>query len=105
MARAVQQSGSARPRLSMILRVLAGTAGAYGVTALMTAALARLLAWMGMDRVEAVIASTLASFAIFAVAAMATFHARTLVRAWSWLALFAAGSGLVLILLTLPKGQ
>ena len=44
----------ARRRWSVASRTLAGTLGAYGVTAMGTAALSLVLAALGMDRAEAV---------------------------------------------------
>ncbi|MDR7154788.1 hypothetical protein J2W40_001603 [Sphingobium xenophagum] len=85
MTSAIAMSKQARHRWSVAARSLAGTLGAYGVTALFTAALSLLLARIGMDRVEAVTAATLLSFAVFALIAMAVFHARSAVRAWIWL--------------------
>ncbi|MEE4450837.1 hypothetical protein [Novosphingobium resinovorum] len=79
-----------RHRLAAIARplsrTLAGTLGAYGLTAQATVVLSFLLALAGMARAEAVVAATLASFAIFAGISMATFHARSAGRAWLWLA-------------------
>jgi len=89
-------------RWSVVSRVLAGTLGAYGLAALATATLSLLLATMGMGRVEAVIAATLPSFAIFSVAAMTAFHARSALRAWSWLAVFALPTGIGFLLM-LPE--
>lgn len=77
--------------LSTPSRVLAGTLGAYGVTSLATIVLSLSLARLGMAKVEAVTAATLASFLIFAVIAMAVFHARSATRGWAWL----TGSALV----------
>lgn len=73
-------------RLAVTARTLAGTLGAYGLTAQATVVLSFVLARLGMDRAEAVIAATLASFAIFAAISMAAFHARSAIRAWTWLA-------------------
>ena len=81
--------------LSTPSRVLAGTLGAYGVTSLVTAALSVVLARLGMGKVEAVTAATLASFLIFAVIAMAVFHARSALRGWAWLTAAALFSGLI----------
>lgn len=85
MAGSALVSEKAHHRWSVASRVLAGTLGAYGVASLVTVALSLVLARFGMDRVEAVIAATLASYAIFAIIAMAVFHARSAVHAWGWL--------------------
>jgi len=76
----------ARRRWLAAARVVAGTLGAYGVTALSTVALSKLLIRLGIAPVEAVTGATLASFALFSVAAMAVFHAHSVARAWFWLA-------------------
>jgi len=68
------------------VRTLAGTLGAYGLTAQITVAASLLLSRFGMTRVEAVTAATLASFAVFAVISMAVFHAHSVLRACLWLA-------------------
>lgn len=72
-------------RGSMTLRVVAGTFGAYGLTSLLTVLLSFALAALGMARSEAVIAATLASYALFAGIAMAVFHARSAARASAWM--------------------
>lgn len=105
MASVIAMSKQARDRWSMVARSLAGTLGAYGVTSLITAALALLLARIGMDRVEAVTTATLLSFAGFALIAMAVFHARSASRAWMWLIVASVPTGLaVLALLPGAKG-
>ncbi|MFT4053382.1 MAG: hypothetical protein QM681_02665 [Novosphingobium sp.] len=75
-----------RHRLAVTARTVAGTLGAYGVTVQATIVLSFMLALWGMNRAEAVVAATLASFAIFAGISMAIFHARSASRAWLWLA-------------------
>lgn len=91
----IRFSDSACVRWDVTSRVLAGTLGAYGVTALATVALSLIMATFGMERVEAVTAATLASFAIFAVVSIAAFHARSAGRAWGWLLGLAAPLGLL----------
>lgn len=75
----------ARRRWLVASHVVAGTLGAYGLTSLATVTLSLILARAGMARTEAVIAATLASFAVFAVISMAVFHATSAARAWAWL--------------------
>ncbi|HUD28895.1 MAG TPA: hypothetical protein VMQ93_08490 [Novosphingobium sp.] len=82
----VAAGGARRHRLSVAARTLAGTLGAYGATVQVTVAASLVLARLGMARVEAVTAATLASFAVFAAISMAVFHARSVARAWLWLA-------------------
>lgn len=99
MASAMALSDNARNSWSVLVRSLAGTLGAYGVTALFTAALSLFLARIGMDGVEAVTTATLLSFAIFALAAMAVFNARSALRAWTWLIAISLPMGLVVLAL------
>ncbi|WP_343525420.1 hypothetical protein [Sphingomonas sp.] len=73
-----------------IARILAVTLGTYAVTALWTAAVSRLLVRTGVPPVEAVLAATLPSFALFAVITMSAFHARSVARAWMHLLAAAA---------------
>ena len=89
-----------RNRLSVIARVVAGTLGAYGLTSLLTVASSLALSRAGMDAAEAVTAATLASFAIFAAISMAVFHARSVLRAWAWLAGVAVPLILVIWMMT-----
>jgi hypothetical protein len=82
-------------RCAVAARALAGTLGAYALTVQVTVALSFVLARIGMVRVEAVTAATLASFAIFAAISMSVFHASSPARAWLWLA--ATGLSLALV--------
>lgn len=75
-------SATARHRWSVAARILAGTLGAYGVTSLGTVTLSLMLAALGMARGEATTAATLSSFLLFAIIAMAVFHADSPARAW-----------------------
>lgn len=61
----------------------------YAVTALATACAARLLP---MTRVEATIAATISSFALFAILILVAFLVRSAVTLWLWL----VGAGLAL---------
>lgn len=98
-------SGQARGRWSVAVRTIAGTLGAYGLASRVTVALSLLLTWIGMDRVEAVTAATLVSFAIFAAIAMAAFHAGSAAQAWAWLVMFAVPIDLtVLFMMPGAKG-
>lgn len=97
-------SDAAPRRRSIALRTLLVTLGAYGLTALITACLSLLLAELGMDRVEAIIAATLASFAIFAGIAMAVHHARSAGRAALWLVVIAVPVGVAILLMMRASG-
>lgn len=89
-------------RLSLAARVLAVTLGAYGAASLLAAALSLLLVWVGLSRPEAVMAATLASFAVYALLAIAVFHARSTVRAWVGLLLVAAPASLLILMSGVP---
>lgn len=91
-----------RMRLLIAAHVAAGTLGAYGFASLFTVALSQLLVGFGMVAFEAVTTATLASFAVFAVAAMVTFHAGGALRAWGWL--LAASAPLASGIFWLPPG-
>jgi hypothetical protein len=81
---------TARPsRLSVASRILAAFVGGYALTSLLSIAFALLLALFGMNKAEAVLATTIASFLIYAVIVMAVIHARTAARAWLGLGLVA----------------
>ena len=81
---------TARPsRWSIVSRILAAAVGGYILTALLSIALALLLAMLGMNKAEAVLGVTIASFLVYASIVMAVIHARTPTRAW--LGLAAAG--------------
>jgi len=88
-----------RARWGVVFHILAGTLGAYALTSLATAALSLIMTALGMERLEAVTAATLASFAIFTGIAIATFHARSASRAWGWLSVISVPLGLLLWLL------
>ncbi|WP_260929480.1 hypothetical protein [Novosphingobium sp. 9] len=92
----MQESARVHPHLLTAARILAVTLGAYGLTALVTMALSLALAGLGMARVEAVTAATLASFAIFACLSMAAFHTCSVVRVWA--IFIMAGAPLVLMI-------
>lgn len=93
-------SSVARARWANAGRLTACTLGAYGLTALVTATLSRLLVRLGTDAVEAVAGVTLASFALFAVIAMSAFHARNPARAWSVMILLALPPAMLLLMLS-----
>ncbi|WP_221889490.1 hypothetical protein [Sphingomonas sp. IC081] len=103
MTKPLPDPSPARRRWTVASRTLAGTLGAYGVTAIGTAALSLVLAALGMDRAEAVTAATLASYAVFAVIAIAVFHAASPARAWGGLLAAAAPLGLICWLLATPR--
>lgn len=69
-------------RWSVASRVTAAVLGGYGLTSLLAIAGALLLTMCGMNKAEAVLATTIASFPVYAGIVMAVFHARTATRAW-----------------------
>lgn len=72
-------SEGARYRWAVASRAVAAIGGGYVLTALVTAVLALFLP---ASRVEAALTGTLASFAVYTVAVMWVFAARTAWRAW-----------------------
>ena len=78
-------------------RILAAVIGGYALTALVTLALSLALPWVGVGQAESVLASTIASFLIYAAVIMGVCHARSALRALTGLffACAAAGPGRV----------
>jgi hypothetical protein len=87
--------GEAWRRIGIGLRVLAGVGGGYGIAAMSTMLLSTSLP---LPRAEAVLAASMASFAIFTAAIVWAFAARSVARAWIGLAVPAALLGLALLL-------
>lgn len=74
----------------MASRITAAAGGGYAVAALFTATLALLLPRVSQaSRAEALLAATLWSFAVYALAIMGVFAARSATRAWLGLGLSA----------------
>jgi Protein of unknown function (DUF3649) len=93
-------SSSLRYRLAVAARAIAAIFGGYGVAALSSIVLALCLpVFFGMARSEATMTGLLASFAVFALAVMWVFAARTALRAWSGLAIAAGLLGVLLLML------
>jgi hypothetical protein len=80
----------AESRWAVASRTAAAILGGYGITALATVTLSRVLVHLGVAKSEAIVGPTLASFAIFAAIAMAAFHARSPARAWAGMTVAAA---------------
>lgn len=78
------------------LRALAGIGGGYGIAALATASLS---VGLPMPRAEAVLAATMASFAIYTGAILWAFAARGLPQVWMGTGAVAGGLGLWLLVL------
>jgi len=69
-------------RWSVASRAIAAIVGGYMLTSFVSIAVSLLLAEMGVNKAEAVLAMSMASFLIYAVVIMAVFTARTPTRAW-----------------------
>lgn len=91
-------------RAAVTSRVLAGTLGAYLVTALMATAASILLIGLGVDPVETVAALLISSFVVLASISLAVFHAHNVKRAWFGLGLTAVPCGLVIAISMLTGG-
>ncbi|QMV75083.1 iron transporter [Comamonas piscis] len=86
-----------RYRLAVASRVLAALLGGYAVAALISAALTVLLLQTGMaTRPQAVVWTSLLSFALYAAAAIWVFATRSATRAWTVLCAVAAPCALLL---------
>ena len=94
-------SSAARHRWSVASRVLAATIGGYGFVFLLTAAAPLVLP---LQRAEAVLTSTIASFLIYAAIIMAVFHVRSATRAWVWLAVTSLPPFIAIVLLLTKIG-
>jgi len=77
-------------RLGVGARAAAAIFGGYALAAAATAFLALLLPTLSLSRADAVMASTLFSFTIYACAVLWAFAARSAARAWLGLLLPAA---------------
>ena len=84
--RIVPGKAPVRYRLAVAARILAATAGGYGVSALAATALAL---WLPATRLEAALTGTLASFIVWVVAVLWVFAADTAARAWLGLGMLA----------------
>lgn len=87
-------------RWSIASRVLAAALGGYALAALLSSALALLLPRVSnASRADAVLIASLLSFAVYTVAALWVFHARSASRAWAGLGLWALASGMMILAL------
>ncbi len=84
---------AARHRLDVLVRLLAGAGGGYGLAALFAMLLSVALP---LARLEAVLFATMGSFAVYAAAVVWAFAARSALRACLGLAVPAALLGLAL---------
>jgi hypothetical protein len=82
--------------MAIVMRVLAGVPGGYGLAALFAAVMSVSLP---MPRADAVLTATMASFAVHAGAIVWAFAAGSVLRAWVGIVVPAALLGLALMLL------
>lgn len=91
---------SVRYRLMVASRAIAGAFGGYALASLVTAVLSLALPLVtGASRASALLTATLLSFAVYAVAVMWAFSARSALRAWVGLAIASAVFGAALLAL------
>lgn len=96
---AEESASNARRRWSVASRVLAAVVGGYALTSLSTLAVPLLFSAAGHGQAEALHATTMAGFLVYAGIVIAVFHARSASRAWTWLAVASAPPGIVIALL------
>ncbi|WP_232495549.1 hypothetical protein [Novosphingobium kaempferiae] len=84
---------------SLVLRVLAGTLGAFATGALATTVLSLILARLGVSRADAVTITLMVGPAILALICLAAFHSRDPARLSGWLAAAAAALAITCALL------
>lgn len=93
----------ARHRWAVFSRVIAATAGAYGLAALASSAFALLLPrFCGVSRADGVMLATLLSFALYAGTALWVLAARSAWRAWAGMVLGSVAA--ILLQLALQGG-
>jgi len=98
------RSERARYRWSAASRTLAAVVGGYAVTSLLNIALPLLLGAAGISVPQALLATTMGSFLLYAAIIMAVFHASSATRAWVWLLSVALLLALVALLLRPETG-
>lgn len=79
------RSDRASYRWSVASRTLAGVGGGYAVTSLFNLALPLMLGAAGVNAPQALLATTMSSFLLYAAIILAVFQARSATRAWAWL--------------------
>ena len=83
-------------------RTLAATLGGYAVSSLVILVLGALAPGLGVRRAQAVHATTMGSFILYAIVIMAVFHTSSATRAW--LGLLAVSLPLAIAALALTGG-
>ena len=84
-----------RYHVAVASRALAAIGGGYLLSAACAATGARAMVWLGVERADAALGSTLLAFIIYAVAAMWAFGCASAWRAWAVIGLPGAGLGLL----------
>lgn len=81
-------------------RAIAGALGGYALASLVTAVLSLALPLLtGTSRASALLTATMLSFAVYALAVVWVFSARSALRAWAGLAIASAVFGAALLAL------
>lgn len=97
---AVHPGSPARYRLMVASRAIAGAFGGYALASLVTAVLSLALPLItGASRASALLTATLLSFAVYALAVVWVFSARSALRAWAGMAIASAVFGAALLAL------
>lgn len=97
---AVHPGSPAGYRFMVASRAIAGALGGYALASLVTAVLSLALPLLtGASRASALLTATLLSFAVYAVAVIWVFSARSALRAWVGLAIVSAVFGAALLAL------
>lgn len=97
MSRRPAAGHGARDRWAVASRVLAASVGGYAAAALLSSALALgMVRWGGVSRADAVLWTSLGSFALYTAVAVAVFAARSATRAWWGLCAVALPCALLL---------
>ncbi|HQS00310.1 MULTISPECIES: iron uptake protein [unclassified Polaromonas] len=91
---------AARPRVRIVLRLIAALPGGYAFTAALVALLAAALPLLGLARSEAVVSAAMLGFVLYLLVLLWAFSVRSL--AWLW-AVLAGGTALALVLFQLIR--
>lgn len=97
---AVHPGSPARYRLMVASRAIAGALGGYALASLVTAVLSLALPLIaGVSPASALLTATMLSFAVYALAVVWVFSARSALSAWAGLAIASAVFGAALLAL------
>lgn len=90
-----EYTSNTHSRWSVASRVLAAVVGGYALTSLLTLAVPLLFSAAGLSQAQALLATTMTSFPVYAAVILVVFHARSAARAWACLAVAALPPGIV----------